>query len=169
MRRASCITILVGVAILGGCASPEGQQAPAPLDLVLDRPLTVRADQAHLKLQDGRPVGGVNRYEPWCELEINTVSEQAQTVRAGRHRVTRVVQAFVKDHRTRISPLITGFSCSDLVFKETTLHANGGESPRVLYLRCWAPYTGCDLGPHLSLERIGEITGPAIRIEAAGG
>jgi hypothetical protein len=133
----------------------------------LTEPLTIPAGRAHATFQAGRQVGGVNRYSPWCELEIQTVSEQPQRVEPTGIPVGRVGQAFIKDYNTRMPALIGGLSCNDLVFRETTWWMGPESGSRVLYLRCFAPYTNCIFGPPLSPEQIQDVVGPGIDIRVA--
>lgn len=56
----------------------------------LHEDLTIRAGRTRTYLQDGAIVSGVNEFRPHCQLEINTLSESPQTVRADRFIVTRI-------------------------------------------------------------------------------
>jgi len=158
-----------GVAIaLAGCVTLRGGGLPPDLTLILDAPLTVPANFAHAKFQGGRTVMGVNRYDPWCELETNQVAEEPRRVEPGRFGVRRVSQALIKDYIGRAPALLVGFGCSDLVFEETTLWMEPATSPQILYLRCFAPYTNCRFGPPLSLEEMEQVLGPSLRFDTGG-
>lgn len=50
----------------------------------------------------------VNRYEPWCELEIRTVSESAQRIEADNLVIGRIANAFIRDYNTRMPALLGG-------------------------------------------------------------
>lgn len=152
--------------LLGGCVSDARIGRNSGIVLEIEQPFGIRAHRAHAKFQAGRKVGGVNRYEPWCELEINTVSEQPQRVEPGRFPVRRIVEAFIKDYNTRMPALLGGLSCDDLVFEETTLWMDRTASSQVLYLRCFAPYTNCRFGPSLTLQQMQAVTGPGLKLEA---
>lgn len=153
---AFCITLL----LLAGCAGPEQGTSYRAISLVLEQPLQIVANLAHAKFQRGRQTRGVNRYDPWCALEIDRVSEQPQRVEPGSFPVGRIGQAFINDYNTRMPALLGGLSCDDLVFKETTLWMNRQTSPQIMYLRCYAPYTHCRFGPPLSLQQMQAVIGP---------
>jgi hypothetical protein len=159
--------VLVTTLVLSGCGGVWVGGRPVPpglIQLEITRPLTIPAGRAHATFQGGRQVGGVNRYSPWCELEIDTVSAQPQQVDLAKIEVARVGQAFIKDYNTRMPALIGGLSCSDVVFQETTWWA-APESFPVLYLRCYAPYTNCIFGPPLSPVQIQAVVGLRLDIQ----
>jgi hypothetical protein len=141
-----------------------GTSPPVPIELEIPSALTIPAGRAHTSFQKGRQVYSVNRYEPWCELEIETVSEEPQWLDPGRFRVGRMQQSFIKDYNTRFPALIAGFGCDDLVFKETMWWLLPEQSSSVLYLRCLAPYVHCRIGPFLSPGQMQEVFGPKIRV-----
>ncbi len=155
----------VPVALAGCVVLPSGGPPSPNLSLILEESLTIPANFAHTKFQGGRQVSGVSRYEPWCELETDQVSEKPQRVEPGSFRVRSISQAFIKDYIGRAPALLVGFGCSDLVFEETTLWMDPGTSPQVLYLRCFAPYTNCRFGPPLSLEQMAQVVGPSLRFD----
>ena len=146
---------------LGACVAPG--QTRYGVELELDA-VEIPAGSAHTVFQGGRQVGGASILEPYCELEIATVSELAQQVAPARLKVTRVSQALLKDPTTRIPALIAGWSCSDPVFRETVWWLAAERPSPVLWLRCLAPYFNCRMGGPLSPSDIQAVVGPAIRI-----
>lgn len=157
-------SLALGTAILlGGCASPGG--GITPFAVVAERPISIPAHRAHTAFQAGRQVGGVDRFEPWCELEIRSVSERPQRVEPGRFPVRRVGQAFIRDYNTRAPAWVGGLSCTDLVFQETTWWLEPKPGSPVTWLRCIAPYIHCRFGPPLSPAQMQAVVGPALRIE----
>ena len=90
---------------LGGCAIPPSspyaslayQQVAPGWTLTVHEPLRVPANQAHADIQ----AVGSGEMDPYCEFEIDTVSESPQTVepdvfevwRVGRSRSRRVPEA----------------------------------------------------------------------------
>jgi len=145
-----------------GCAGLQRNEVRTPLFLVLEEPLMIPPHRAHVKFQRGRKVQGVNRYDPWCELETNAVSEKPQRIAPGRFRVGRIGQAFIRDYNTRMPVGIGGFGCDDLLFQETTLWMERGTSPQVRYLRCFAPYAHCRFGPPLSPQQMQWVLGSGL-------
>jgi hypothetical protein len=157
--------VLAATLVLAGCNGIGGRTVPYGLIQVeLTEPLMIPAGRAHATFQGGGQVGGVNRYSPWCDLDIETVSARPQRVEPVELVVGRVGQAFVKDYDTHMPALIGGLSCNDLVFQETTWWMEPEASAEVLYLRCFAPYTNCIFGPPLSPEQIQAVVGPGIDI-----
>lgn len=167
--RPAALLVAVAVLVLAGCMGMAGR--PIPYGLVrmeLLEPITIPAGRAHAKFQGGRQARAVNRYEPWCDLEIRTVSGVPQRVEPADLVVGRVEQGFIRDYNTRAPALLGGLSCDDLVFKETTWWMRPDSDSPVLYLRCYAPYTNCRFGPPLSPEQIQAAVGPrlAVRVGA---
>jgi hypothetical protein len=166
------IRFVIGVSLLllvGGCVGYSQVGGTRGILLELEQPLRIRAYRAHAKFQAGRQVAGVNRYEPWCQLEIDTVAEQPQRVETGRFPVREIVDAFIKDYDTRMPALLGGLSCDDLVFMERTMWVDRAASPQILYLRCFAPYTNCRFGPSLTLQQMQAVTGPAVKLHVGTG
>jgi hypothetical protein len=146
---------------LGGCAAPRYLEPGIELELSA---VEIPAGSAHTVFQDGRQVGGASNLEPYCELEIATVSEQPQRVSPVRLHVTGVRQALLRDPITRIPALIAGFSCSDPVFRETVWQLGSDRPSPVLWLRCIAPYFNCRIGGPLTPAQIQGVVGPTISI-----
>ncbi|MGA7981843.1 MAG: hypothetical protein WCA32_16660 [Chromatiaceae bacterium] len=163
--------LLVGAlaaGVLSGCiVASQDLAGAARVTAVLREPLTIPAHRAHASFQGGRQVIAVSRYDPWCELEIRTVAEVPQVVQPTRLAVGRIGQAFIRDYNTRIPVAFTGFSCTDLVFKETTWWLRPTVASPVMYLRCLAPYVHCRIGPPLSPEAIQAVVGPQLEIDVA--
>ncbi len=152
----------VVLAQLAGCATqPEGGGIRG---VELTRTVTIPAQRAHTKFQAGRQVSGVDYSEPYCELEIKTVSEQPRQVPAGSFRVRRQSQTLLKDAITRIPALLAGFSCNDDLYQESIWWLDGDEPDQVTYLRCLAPYFNCRIGAPLSPEQVQQVVGQRIRI-----
>lgn len=160
-RRLLGLGIAVGLA---GCVGPGRAPLPPALEVVLEAPVTIPAGRAHAKFQDGRQVGGVDRYAPWCELEIQTVAQAPQPIGPARLPVTGVREAFIRDYNTRAPVLLGGLSCSDQVFQETIWRLEPAPGAPVTWLRCLAPYTQCRFGPPLSPGQIQAVVGPTLRI-----
>lgn len=88
---AACLLLLQGCGPLLVRDGTTGAYAAArggTFELLEDMP--IRAGRTRTYLQDGAIVAGVNEFRPHCQLEINTLSESPQTVRADRFVVTRI-------------------------------------------------------------------------------
>ena len=93
---------LLGMLLLGSCAGLESADPASPYYaystgwiVQLYRPLTIDPDAATVRLQYGRivPRNGVQEYDPFCVVELNTVRDEAQTLQPGRFEVWRVARS----------------------------------------------------------------------------
>lgn len=93
---------LVVVVVLGGCAGLASTDPASPYyaystgwSVQLNRPLTIPPDAATVRLQYGRvvPRNGVQEQDPFCVVELNTVSDAPQTLQPGRFEVLRVTRS----------------------------------------------------------------------------
>ena len=81
--------------LLPACAQPgrvDGSVAHAGWVLTLNRPLAIGPGEASARLQYGRvvPRNGVQEVDPYCILEIDTVSDRPQEVAPERFTVTTI-------------------------------------------------------------------------------
>lgn len=66
---------------------------PVGTRVVLPEPVRIPPRSARVYFQDGRILGGgVDHFAPHCQLEVNAVKDQAQTVKAGEFVITDVSQ-----------------------------------------------------------------------------
>ncbi|MFP5506542.1 MAG: hypothetical protein ACLGH6_10115 [Gammaproteobacteria bacterium] len=89
-------------ALLAGCAALESPDPASPhyayttgWTVVLTQPLTIEPGAATVRLQYGRvvPRNGVQRHDPHCVVELDTVSDGPQTLQPGRFEVLRVIRS----------------------------------------------------------------------------
>jgi hypothetical protein len=157
MRTVRDLRLLLGLvlgaaSVLGGCQMLPGEQfVPGGIGTIsIDAPQTVPAGGARIFYQDGGPVATVDRFEPHCELEISTVSEQTQTVAPGRFRVVRGATAVLSDPEARL-PLFGPFvdvGCGDEVYYEVEYRLVSEAQPGVRLLRCRQAFPICGPGRH---------------------
>jgi hypothetical protein len=88
--------------LIGGCASLQSADPASPYyaytsgwTVQLNRSLTIPADAATVRLQYGRlvPRNSVQEYDPFCIVELDTVSAAPQTLRPGRFELWRVTRS----------------------------------------------------------------------------
>jgi hypothetical protein len=88
--------------LLGGCAGLESSDPASPYyaytagwAVQLNRPLPIPPDAATVRLQYGRivPRNSVQEYDPFCVVELDTVSSEVQTLQPGRFEVWRVTRS----------------------------------------------------------------------------
>jgi len=154
---------------LAGCQSGPGPRyAPPGLATVeILSPLTIPAGRARAVFQDGRPVDGGYPYDPHCELEVSTVSEQPQQVQKDLLAVTRTGTAVLSDPVARL-PLAGPFvdiECGDMIFYETWFRLASDRQPGVRKLSCRQAFNACwGEGHHVSRDAIERALGPAFRL-----
>lgn len=56
----------------------------------LHEDITIRAGRTRAYLQDGTIAGGINEFQPHCQLEVSTLGESPRTVHADSFTITRV-------------------------------------------------------------------------------
>ncbi len=105
------------VLLLGGCAglgSPDPASPryvyPSGWTAQLNRPLTIEPGAATVRLQYGRivPRNSVQEHDPFCVVELNTVSDRPQTLQPGRFEVLRVTRSV--SHIAAAPSPFTGFA-----------------------------------------------------------
>jgi hypothetical protein len=103
------------VLLLGGCAGLESADPASPYyaystgwTVQLNRPLTIPADAATVRLQYGHivPRNGVQEHDPFCVVELDTVAAEPQTLQPGRFEVWRVTRSINPITVAVKSPLI---------------------------------------------------------------
>lgn len=96
------IPVIVLAALLTGCTSLASTDPASPhytyppgWALELIRPLTIGPGEATARMQYGRvvPRNGVQRHDPHCVVELDTVSDGPQTLQPGRFEVLRVIRS----------------------------------------------------------------------------
>lgn len=95
----------IGIALallLGGCTGLESKDPASPYyayssgwTVQLNRALQIPAGAATVRLQYGRivPRNGVQEYDPFCVVELNTVRGEEQTLQPGLFEVWRVTRS----------------------------------------------------------------------------
>ena len=157
--------LLLG-SLASGCAAPPPATAPpepaAWLEIV--EPLEIPAGSAHVDLQDGGPVAGVDRTRLYCALEVDRVAERPQTVPPQRLAVVEVERRILADEQANIPAFRAWtFSCSEDRYYRVRIDLRGGSPSGVRDLTCTEWFTSCDLGAFATLDEIERTVGPKIR------
>lgn len=161
IARALGLTCLLMIS--GGCAVGDRVGAGGTL-INIDRPVRIPPNSAHTSFQGGRQVAGTSKLEPYCELEIKTVSTEPQQIQPGTYRVSGGRYTLLKDPTTRLPALITGFSCSDAVYQESLWLMRAPPEGNLHSLRCIRPLFHCLMAPPLTLYEARDLTGSAFSI-----
>lgn len=110
------------VLLLGGCAELESADPASPYyaystgwAVQLNRPLTIPADAATVRLQYGHivPRNSVQEHDPFCIVELETVAPEPQTLQPGRFEVWRVTRSVSPITAAVLSPLIKARNIDD--------------------------------------------------------
>lgn len=126
------------------------------------RDVRIPPNSAHTVFQGGRQVLAAGIEHPYCELEIETVSEAPQWAKAGTYGIKREGFALLKDPTTRVPALVAGMSCSDPLFQESLWLLRADRGGNLHSLRCIRPGFHCVIGPPIELSQVSEVMGPGI-------
>lgn len=135
--------------LLGGCASLESPNPASPYYAYstgwvaqLNQPLTIPRDAATVRLQHGEivPRNSVQEYDPYCVVELDTVSPEPQILKPGRFEVWRVTRR-VETLAARISPFVkTGHVFDDgapsFLYYKTEFHLRDPAQPNLRSMTC---------------------------------
>lgn len=170
--------------LLGSCASLQSPDPASPYyayatgwTAQLHRPLTIPPDAATVRLQYGEivPRNGVQEQDPYCVMELNTVSAEPQVLRPGRFEVWRVTRS-VETIAARASPYMkVGHTLSDpgpsFLYYKTEFRLRDPAQPDVRSITCaWdqiAPGNRA-LMRHLTLAEIRRALGSWITLISPG-
>jgi hypothetical protein len=158
--------------LLAGCASLESPNPASPYYAYppgwvvrLNQPLTIPSNAATVRLQYGGvvPRNGVQEHDPYCVVELNTVSDKPQTLEPGRFEVWWVTRS-VEILAAAPSPFIKAASGMDgsgalPQYYKTEFHLRSALQPNIRSMTCaWNQMTP----GHRPLMRpltLGEIRG----------
>jgi hypothetical protein len=157
-------------AALGGCAVPTTDVATG-LRVSAERAVPFPAGSAHATFQHGRVVRQASLFEPYCQLEVDTVVPRKRVLAPGRWRVTRIGTRILRDPITRIPLLHPRLDCNDGIYQESIWRLAPdapGANPVVRHLRCIAPYSDCRFGPPLAMDQMQQVVGPYLSVTRQG-
>jgi hypothetical protein len=161
------VLALVVVISASGCAW-KPQPVFTGLSLTVTRPIVIPPGRAHAILQGGRLTHASNKFEPYCELEVRTVSGATpQRLTSGEFQVSRTTQRLLLDPTTRIPAVFVASSCAEPLFQESVWWLASTEPSGVLFLRCIAPYYNCAFGPPLSPDQVQQQVGGYLAVRVA--
>ncbi|MEA3277277.1 MAG: hypothetical protein U9Q81_18750 [Pseudomonadota bacterium] len=168
--RPLCNAVLLTLALAAGptgCAL-DAQPAFTGLSLTVTAPIVIPGGRAHAILQGGRLAGASSKLEPYCELEVQTVSgAEPQRITTGDFQVSRITSRLLLDPTTRIPAIFVVSSCSEPLFQELVWWLTSTEPSDVMFLRCIAPYYNCAVGPPLSPDQVQQQVGRYLAVRVA--
>ena len=167
-ERLVCALSALLLASLAGCALAPAGSGDTGLRLRVEQPVPFPAGSAHATFQRGRVVRQASLFEPYCQLEVNTVAQRRRTLGPGRYRVTRITSRVLRDPVTRIPLLRPALDCHDGIFQESIWRLAPDDDPgaygEIRHLRCIAPYYNCTFGPPLALDQVQQVVGPYLAV-----
>lgn len=170
---------LLALLFLSACAGQPGvSDPPGHGRLQLLAELAIPPQSASVRLQYGHPVArnAVREYDPFCVLEIDTVSDSPQIVRPDTFEVIRVGHAIgsIADAVASpqpFAPLQVGMFSDDLpshIYYKTLFWLRSERQPGVRLLNCMHNQNVAGVYPrmrHLTPSEIREALGAAFRLE----
>jgi hypothetical protein len=141
---------LLGILLLGGCAGLESPSPASPYyaysqgwTVQLNRPLTIEPDAATVRLQYGHivPRNSVQEHDPFCVVELDTVSAEPQVLQPGRFEVWRVTRSINPIAAALKSPLIKARHVDDdgdpgFLYYITEFRLRDAPQPNLRGMRC---------------------------------
>lgn len=150
MSRNTFVIALALSGLLAGCqtapvSGPDTGRLARHVEAIrINEALTVPAGYATVRLQAGRTVAmnAVQEFDPYCILELDTVSERPQIVRPGRHEVVAIQKRIQDFSGMPINPMVGmgspagGDDGPSQIYYVTEFRLKPGGEPRVRSLRC---------------------------------
>jgi hypothetical protein len=132
---------------------------------VLNRNVTIPANQARVIFQHGKTMRGKNLLDWHCELEISTVSESPQRVMADTFRVTSENSRVVRDEQTGM-PLMSfgGLACGEHYY-ETHYRLRSDKQPGVRKMICRNGYHFCSDDDFINRGDMREVFGNWVSVK----
>lgn len=171
MRSGTWVSAVLGMVALGGCSSLSSPDPASPhysfppgWSVQLNRVLPIDPGAATVRLQYGRivPRNGVQEQDPFCIMEVNTLSNQVQWLQPGRFEVVGVTRSVSSITAAAPSPLIKArFAFDDgspsFLYFITEFRLRAADQPDVRSLRCaWNQMAPGNRGMmrHLTLDEM---------------
>lgn len=170
----------IGLALLlGGCAGLESSDPASPHYAYstawvaqLNRPLTIPADAATVRLQYGQmvPRNSVQEHDPFCVVELETVGTEPQTLQPGRFEVWRVTRS-ISPIAVSASPWIrmaqVDSDTPSFLYFITAFRLRDATQPNLRGMTCaWNQMAPGNQGlmRHLTLDEIRSALGDLMRL-----
>lgn len=147
---------------------------PVGTRVILPEAISIPARSARAYFQDGRITGGgVNHFAPHCQLEINSVSDTAQTVRAGEFVITGVSQRSHEVVRAGAIRVATRFGIgiglfgSDVgdIMQAWHMRLHAGDRPEVRALICGGAFDHPSRAETPSIDEMRRALGEHVILE----
>lgn len=160
-RRSILVLMTASLHKCAMAASATFDPYPEPaIELLLTEPLRIPPGTAHITFQDGKIVGSADRYRPYCEFEVDTVSDGTQEIPPGRFQVSATAYRRLADELAGIaaSPVLS-WDCSEDVYYETRWRLRSRHYPGARVLICREVFGSCGAGRYPGPAEIREALG----------
>ncbi len=181
MRSGIGVSAVLGMVAIGGCSSLGSPDPASPYygfspgwSVQLNRVLPINPGSATVRLQYGQivPRNGVQEQDPFCIMEVNTLSDQVQMLQPGRLDVTQVTRSISSITAAVPSPLRKARFVYDdgqpsFLYYITEFRLHDPARPDVRSLRCvWDQMAPGNRGlmRHLTLDEMRGALGGWIRL-----
>jgi len=183
------MTACTGAPMTAG--NPGLYTIPVGTVLVLNQPLVIPAGKARAGIQNGKPTlsSGIDKWSPYCEFLVNTISTEEARLPAGNYRVTRIQRDQIPtgglDPAGRSMLALAGTDASQTTMAGIGIAQGGGAAdqtwlyrttirlesdvyPDVRQLECGNTFgTGFE-ARHLTLEEFRQAVGDVITLRFPG-
>lgn len=170
IRPAIGLSIAALATLLSACAasySPQratGRQSPDMFGqaLMVVQPVTIPGNKSHTKFANGRQVDKIERFTPYCEFEVNSMSRTPREVPPGAYSIGYVGNKMARDEVSGF--LSVGLPSIENMFGITTIKL---QDPRgeVRSLTCKREFPSSLSVWFPSRDQINAILGPSMRLE----
>jgi hypothetical protein len=178
--------ILITVSLIGctdvplTSSNPGLYSLPEGSILKLNQALTIPARKARTGIQYGKPTRGVDKWHPYCEVVVNTLSDSQATIVPGNYRVTKIRRAQIPYAGTQPDGgnLLASTSAAGLTIAQspsyawlykTTVSLESTDYPDIRQIECGAVFgTGYD-ARHMTVREFEETVGKVITLVQATG
>ena len=171
MRSGIGVGAVFGMVAIGGCGSLGSPDPASPyyafppgVSVQLNQVLPINPGAATVRLQYGQivPRNGVQEQDPFCIMEVNTLSDQVQMLQPGRFKVTQVTRSISTITAAASSPLhkvrhVYDDGPPSFLYYITTFRLHDPARPDVRSLRCaWDQMAPGNRGlmRHLTLDEM---------------
>ena len=171
MPSGTWVIAVFGMLAIGGCSSLASPDPASPYygflpgwSVQLNQALPINPGAATVRMQYGQivPRNGVQEQDPFCIMEVNTLSNQVQMLQPGRFDVTRVTRSISTITAAAPSPLLKARHVYDdgppsFLYYITEFRLHDPARPDVRSLRCaWDQMAPGNRGlmRHLTLEEM---------------
>ncbi len=179
------LTVVIALSLTGCADAPLTKSNPGLYNvpkgsiLRLNEPLTIPSRKARTGIQFGKPTRGVDKWQPYCEVVVNTISDSQATIVPGDYRVTRTRRAQIPYAgstpdggnmlaSTTGSEIVVAQASSYAWLYQTTVSLESSDYPDIRQIECGAVFgTGYE-ARHMTIREFETAVGKVITLIQTG-